>query len=354
MSTRKRNTHSLHNNQSGLVSILVSVILILIISLITTSFALLIRREQRQALDRQLSSQAFYAAESGINDAVKHIETSTANYTNCGDFTAGNSNLGNGISYTCVLVNQTPDSLEYGSIETSESTVVRVEAPSTIARIRISWQATDGSDEFATGSDYNLPQSNVASEDDSLKGGTGLIRATLIPIQSGTIRRADLERDSQTVFLYPKAKDAGDAAGAIGSWNAVSNNQSAQGAFVDGKCDSANASVDTPRACNVDITGLNGLSGGTNVFYVRLKSVYKASQVTIQAFSPGSPGTRLNLVGTQAVIDATGKSNDVLRRLQVRVPITTTYEYPDFAVETASDVCKQLLIRPTGATNLCP
>src|ERR1039458_10050844 len=63
------------DDQSGFASIVIASVIILVLSLITVGFAQLMQREQRSALDRQLSSQAYYAAESGINDAVSAINS---------------------------------------------------------------------------------------------------------------------------------------------------------------------------------------------------------------------------------------------------------------------------------------
>ena len=57
-------------NQDGLVSIIIVVILMIVISIIVLSFAKVVRNEQRQTLDRQLSTQAYYAAESGVNTCL--------------------------------------------------------------------------------------------------------------------------------------------------------------------------------------------------------------------------------------------------------------------------------------------
>jgi Tfp pilus assembly protein PilX len=57
------------DKQAGMVAIMVTMILMIVISLIVVGFAQISRRNQRQALDRQLSTQAFYAAETGVNDA---------------------------------------------------------------------------------------------------------------------------------------------------------------------------------------------------------------------------------------------------------------------------------------------
>jgi hypothetical protein len=53
-------------------------------------------------------------------------------------------------------------------------------------------------------------------------------------------------------------------------------------------------------------------------------------------------GGNIQLPGTQAVIDATGKANDVLRRIQVRVPLNADYSYPEFGLETTNAICKDL------------
>lgn len=103
--------HSLKQNQHGIVSIFVAVMFVLITSLITTSFAFLMRREQQQVLDQQLSTQAFYAAESGVNDAVKALETGgLGDITQCGQQIGTTSKeLATGFQrYTCILVNTTP------------------------------------------------------------------------------------------------------------------------------------------------------------------------------------------------------------------------------------------------------
>ena len=49
--------------------------MIVIISLIVLGFAQLARRNQRQTLDSQLSTQTYYAAESGVNAALRIVRS---------------------------------------------------------------------------------------------------------------------------------------------------------------------------------------------------------------------------------------------------------------------------------------
>lgn len=336
----------LRNQESGLVSIIVAIVFITIIALITTSFALLSRREARQALDRQLSTQAFYAAESGINDGIKAALAGTPNKENCDDtkdLNAAKSNLGNNLSYTCVLINQNPTSLEYSPISNQEGKTVKISAQTNIGSLRISWQDAEldpsDSTSFATNGLHLLPQEGSPN---SFEGHTGMLRTTIIPI-TNSLSRDSIIYNSQTLFMYPLA----GAASTAGSYD-YANSPTNQGEFVDGQCNGAN----TPRYCNVVITGLSPYA--TKTIYLRLKGIYRNASVTIQAYA-SNEGTSvpLKLNDGQYIIDATGKANDVLRRVQVRVPINTEYNVPDAALQSADSVCKKLLINTTKTTDLC-
>lgn len=337
----------LRDQESGLVAIVVAITFITIMSLIATSFALLSRNEQRQALDRQLSTQAFYAAESGINDAIEAIRDESVSIDDCSDTASlnptGTSSLGNGLSYTCVLVNEQPTNLEFGPVTADDPTTVKVQAApgsGPIRTLRISWQDFDGGNIFATNDTFLLPQASHNAQDlNSFANHTGILRTNVIPVTS-TISRQELIDNTQTLFLYPKAGNAGTA-GSIG----YQTGQSTQGSFVSGNCNRNNTSAQFPRFCSVDVTSLPD----ANSFYVRLNGIYQSSGVTIQAFGAGGSNDPLTLVGGQVIIDATGKANDVLRRIQVRVPVETKFNTPRGALQTMDSICK-LISQSTTTT----
>lgn len=346
----------LHSNQSGLVSIIVALTFIIIITLITTSFAFLSRRELRQVLDRQLSTQAFYAAESGVNDAIAKIQQNPINIDTCNntETTIGaDQSLSDTLSYTCVLVDENPPTLQFGPIETNSSKLARIQAENSgdnIHTIRISWEAANNAsiNMFANNTRHYLPQLEFNQNNSgSYANHTGIVRADIVPIpRTGGMTRTTLARDAQTVFLYPlRAEPANQP---VNTFTATTNENN-KGAFVDGRCNAGNV-PNLPRRCNVDITGLNNIQG-TNVFYIRLKGLYQPSNVTIQAYGAG--GTRLNLGKSQAMIDATGKANDVLRRIQVRVPVETSYRYPEDPLVTTENICKLLSISNGVVTDSC-
>ncbi len=108
-------------NEEGFAAIVIAMVLIVILSLLTVGFAQLMRHEERSALDKQLSSQAYYAAESGINDAAAVISNNPlVSKTTCGPTTGVGSLFPNnvvgvntGSSYPCLLIDPTPLTLDY-------------------------------------------------------------------------------------------------------------------------------------------------------------------------------------------------------------------------------------------------
>ena len=112
-------------NERGFASIVIALVLITILALITIGFAQLARREQRSALDKQLANQAYYAAETGINDTIKSLPAIAAagdsvDPKKCLDTSkfSMNSTLNqtNGVYYTCVLVDLKPPNIQYKNV----------------------------------------------------------------------------------------------------------------------------------------------------------------------------------------------------------------------------------------------
>jgi Tfp pilus assembly protein PilX len=71
----------IQNNQDGMASILITILMMIVVSLVVLGFSQVTRTEQRESLNRQLSMQAFYAAESGINDAYSVISSDISTNT---------------------------------------------------------------------------------------------------------------------------------------------------------------------------------------------------------------------------------------------------------------------------------
>jgi len=330
---------TLNKNESGLASIVIAILIVIILSSMVFGFSQIINREQRQSLDKQLSSQAFYAAESAINDATKAIseqnfivdKTDCAPYPSGGGPAAlsGNSNklTGDGnVKYTCLLIDQKPSTLEYKSVRTDHAVAFPVAAAdgSAISSVSFSWRSTEkGYDQFRGSSDRAFSTSGSWNS-------TGLLRVDIVSVGAGNFDRTNLENGAKTFYLYPNA-------GGDGVTPTTIPYGSESGAIVNGACGPA-SSGDAAK-CNVQITGLPGVKS-----YVRLISVYNPVSVSIKATN--SAGVPVNdLKDAQTDVDATGMAGDVVRRINVRIPRQST-DLPDFAIASMDSLCKKFLVRP--------
>lgn len=353
---------SLKDNQQGLVSFVVTIIVMLILSLIVLGFARLGRREQRQSLDRQLNTQAFYAAESGINDTLDYINTNleapgfVEEKDDCDPLPGYNPVISTEgpIEYTCVLYDSTPPEISVSSTDDTDKDVVLIQSSGAqvIQEINFYWQDKDGGASVAGCPNIiaGLPVNWPATCE------TGILRLDLVPF--GTVgpttnpSRTNLIDRQMTAFLYPMT--GADTTVDYTSASGLSN----QGRMVQGGC---NAAAGKPRLCRVTVTGLGVL--GSDRFYARLKGIYGSSAVTITL--DGVVGVGENIIETknyQVKIDSTGKANDVLRRVQVYARINETLITEaarqilgnGFAVQTRDTVCKRAAVAPPNILLFSP
>ncbi|HUC89837.1 MAG TPA: PilX N-terminal domain-containing pilus assembly protein [Patescibacteria group bacterium] len=327
--------------QEGMVSILVTIILLIVISLIVLGFAQIARRNQRQAVDRQLSTQAFYAAETGVNDARALIKaaissgTAVPAKTDCtngsGATAAFYSSLNptlsaaNNVSYTCLMVDTAPVSLRYDDIG-SPSTVLPVQSDNgvNLDKIQLTWQTKDGTSTPVTGCPNSASGVFSSTSVWTASGcGYGILRFDLVPT-GGTLTMGGLQDNTMTSFLVP-VTSGGSSSVAYPAASPASRN-----------ANNRVATTCTNSGCTMTITGLTA-----SQYYMRLTSIYK--DVKLQISATDSSNNQLKLQGAQAMIDSTGKAQDILRRIQVRVALTASggNQLADYAMETTDSVCKR-------------
>jgi len=350
--------NDIRKNEDGLVAIVVSMMFIIILSLVVVSFSFFMRTEQQQILDRQLSTQAFFAAESGVNDYIAKILNG---YTPSGSGCVappeqvGDSNA----SYTCVIINQEVSSIEYGEVSVNHSKVINLDSTTApIYRLEISWEPTAGNlvsdvNNFGTSAEgsSHLPTSHISG---TFADFIGIVRANVIPYNAGSTSRNALTNASKTYFLYPRQADPSQALASRTnrqidySETSITDSGNGDGAIESGQCAVVPSNANIPRQCSLDIIKIN-----SDKVMLRISSIYQDSAITIKAFD--SSGNQLNLVGAQAEIDSTGKANDVLRRIQVRIPLDNKINFPEHLIQSGDDFCKRLIVTPgEKADDKCP
>lgn len=340
----------LRNSEQGIVAIMTTLVLMLVISLIVLGFAQIARRNERQALDRQLSTQAFYAAESGVNDARKVMSDAIAagqqvrDKNECtGSGTAGfyagldpDIDPARNVKYTCLLVDASPKTLSYNDIGTT-STIVPVisEDGSPISRIKLDWQSKQATGNPAAGCPTTAV--NVFAPATNWNCGYGVLRFDLVPT-AGTANMDGLQSNTMTTFAVPLSSGGVTQVPYPATVPANTTNTNNR---IGVRC--------TNAGCSLEITNLS-----QNNYHLRITSLYK--DVALQVSALGATGSQLEITGSQATIDSTGKAQDVLRRIQVHVPLrsSSTNELSDYAIEMNGSLCKRYAIMSGFISNQTP
>jgi hypothetical protein len=351
-------------NEDGFAAIVIALTLIIVLSLVTVGFADLMNDNQNQATDRQLSNQAYYAAETGVNDAAQALVSSdhdpnlfdngNGGKKTCKPFSGdtdglGSNQVGNNSLYSCLLIDLYPSELAYGDIDTTPR-VIEVNAynsdsgqtPASIDTLAFSWKGTKSNGNFLPTSGNGSYCSTLTSQGD-WPADTGMMKITIIPINTGStslLTRSDLINNEMVAYLCPSS------AATSGNWTTADYNQpnlnsgANTGIIVQGDCNIGS----TPNYCNARIGGLDTFNSST--FIVAIQSIYQANALNIDAYGGVSGGSALNIGGAQTVVDSTGDSQGIFKRIEARIPDHNNYDYPAAAVQSMSGICKQLAVAP--------
>ena len=330
------------SSQAGFAAILVTLIVVGLITLMTIGFLQVVSREGRDSLDRQLSTQAFYAAETAVNDAQQLMRSNdliTAK-TECDVSGPGwNPELSAGIEYTCVLTEMDLEELYYQNIGIDRARGIRLNAVDTggsvteIGQVNLAWRTrqpdVDSPPLGASGSQF------PPAGDNSGFGPHGLapvLRVTITPLSGpNALHRQSLVENTYTTFLRPTS----DGSNATAAYEAGATNVASQGTIQQVDCNSGDM-------CNFTIRDLNF----TNAL-LTVRAIYGEAELTIDSDSD------IRFRGEQVIIDATGRAGDVLRRIQVRLSDDGGAQVPPFAIEAAAGICKDYEIGASSSSVEC-
>ncbi len=400
--------------QNGMISMITVTLMGLILTIVTTGFLHIITRNQRQANDAQASLQAFYAAETGIEDAKRAINLrqrdivngtkyvkfdASANIntnpegsnTNCepaqtqtgtpvaADLPANVNRLdGNGnVEYTCQLIDVHPDTLNY-DIRAFEQRVANLQVSSgSFSSIKVTWEPLR--EDTTAHTMVNNAPADYAQLQPVTGWGTLMamlkLQLTTVKKPSGAgLTRDQFQRNERTYFVSPVdggtgsinvtycSFDSSDACGADTAYNT---------GVQPGKCSSVGGRI----LCEVTFKLQQPVAVGTTtvggtvaqdidanfISKLQITSLYQGAHVEVQLLDGAAVQETAN---AQALIDVTGRSGNVFRRLRVHYPLSNdSFPFPTFGVQSAEDICKLLDVRPsnpatpaTGGviTNTCP
>ena len=336
------------HNQKGIVSFMVTIIMMLVISLIVIGFTQVANRARRDALDRQLSAQAFYAAESGVNSAVKTMETAMISgdikkQDSCvgADYTPPTLN-GTDVMVTCMLVNPVTNKITSSAAQ-NISTIVNVigthddgQGHENPDELTFSWSPATPSPVIAG---CNTAFGSAAFP--TTGGGCqwGVLRIDLFRYNNGAFPNMNADDFAgKTMTVYAKPTTSGSSTVNV---DFLSNTVVASASYSAGKFS----------------TTLNITNGaGNQNYYVRMSMLYRDSP-TVEITGKNPSGGILYFKNAQATIDVTAKAQDVLRRVRVKYPLGIGKDVAaiPYAVASGETICKKLTyINNTNIENSCP
>lgn len=329
-------------DESGFVAIFTVLIIMSVLALISIGFSNITRRAQRRTLDNQQNTQAFYAAESGINDALAKLAiTPTYNKTTCKDSADGfNYTLDSelDVGYTCLLISTDNPSLEVTGVPVESSAPPKILDMNTstgqpVKSFDVTWSSASGS--------ATIPSTLGLTPLSGWTGLLGMVRMDITPVDfardATAFNRDSLALKGYSFFLYPTTNVSAS------NTNTVFNGSADQNGLVFVKC----ASSTPPCVAHMELG--NPVAGK---YKIRISSIYSSVNVTINN-GVDTDNNATNWVGGQAVIDVTGRAGDIFRRIQARVRLSRSGVSSSYALESATSICKRLEAAPgTGGTTV--
>lgn len=326
-------------NQVGASAIMFAMAFIVVISLISLGFATLARRDQRATLDKNLSSEAQLAAESGINSVVDYIKTNpTANKADCATVPTGYNlpQFGtDGPQITCVTWDITPN-----------------EAVKSLAPYE-TWSFVDPAPMGYTILSFSSDSGDVYNIDGHVEG-----RLSSMPTLQGDklpiIKVAEVTQNDVIETQYPKVEifylvpnQAGlggttiDQQDYLGADPPKSVNTNGNAAVYGVKCDN--------KECTVRINGYPfPRTGGGNAPRMFFFQAIGSNPANIKYQNADNSWNVVTdgIKGIQTKVDVNAKAQDQSKRLVSYISMQTTLSstwHPWFAV-LADSLCKDIKV----------
>jgi Tfp pilus assembly protein PilX len=328
-------------NQSGASAIMFAMVFIVVISLIAIGFATLARRDQRAALDKNISQEAQLAAESGANSVKEYIKTKLANNETpltksaCSDANpAGyvSPSLSGGPQITCITWNVAPSIAEktLGAYET--------------------WSFEDTQ---PTGTTYITFSSSNGDAYGSTLGRRSLpnLESGKLPIiKVAEVSKADLSNSEtpkvEIFYLVPANNNNGTLTTvSLDDFSGPQDNDQGNAVAYGINCLSG---VCRARINSYPFPG-DGNGNSPRLFFFQ---AIGDKPVTI-TYSDTEDGTGGTVTGVQAEVDVNVKINDQTKRIRARIPFENQTWQPWFAA-LANQLCKDIRVDGSNTNGKIP
>ena len=375
------------HNESGLVSIFSVIFFMIFMSVIVVGFIRIMGDEVRQTTDNDLTASALVSAQSGAEEGKRILlycmsaglsaperarcdralnssecDTAIEEFRSVPGVGLNVDNPEPGVyegivstqsdyqqRYTCLSIIPDTETVEEINIPDGSSRLIPLTATGAFNQVTFSWHNKDPSrDGVAT---LGVPRYNSSKQEWNVANLPAMMRLQFIPYpKTGAINLDTLETASRTVFVGPSGNSTvtSESLASNDPRRPDPNNRAASNTLISG-CDS-----NEQYLCSITLTFDGSLPDtSSNNYMLRVTSYYRGAHVRL---SLANSGTTVNFDNVQPLIDVTGRTNDVFRRIQTRVAFEGDYFMSQYGLSSGSDICKQMTITNDLATsrNNCP
>jgi type II secretory pathway pseudopilin PulG len=344
-------------NQRGAVAMISVVIFSILITILVTAYARTIVSQQRNAINYDLSTRAYYAAESGVQDAIRALKTDASlldvgqptckSGTNTFQPNTSNGSLGGSedYGYTCQIISTVSEKIP---VNTGTGTsIVRINPfKLDVAQdydLVITWASGSGVEKTARPS-----VEGKLFPDTSAWSGSGyypVLRTTFISMgDTGPVSRSNIK---QNVYFLNPAEAADSSIGLT-----PEQTQDSSTVVRDAVC----SNIECKATFKVNSSTFAG-----KALYLATNSIYeKGVLANLQIID--SSGENVDLVGF-AEIDVTGRAGNVFRRVKQVVDMSggdrANYienTFDSAALVVGDGICKLFTVgnTPNQYVNNCP
>lgn len=385
-------------NERGGVSIFVVIFTALMVTIVTSSFAQLMVRNQQQASANDLSQSAYDSAMAGVEDAKRALVAlrecendkdtgcvnnirSALNSLSCqslegagvvafdadGEVKIGSEEQNQ--AYTCVKVTlETPNYADTG-ISAGVPVVIPLKSTESFDSIRLWWfskkdltEVSSADSEDGTPAEVavlpvpnesTFPNNALLADGEEAgswpKYAPALMRAQLIQFKKGEIDLKEFNKkgtsNARTLFLYPRSFLAGDNEQSFGDDKRRSDDTRNFPVAV--KCDPTFEAFGG-YACYTEIS-LPDPEGGTpedREAYLQLQTYYQQTTSFKVELVRGT--TSVNLDEVQPQVDSTGRASSLFRRVKANISLRNDgidLTFPDAALSiSGGGLCKNFFV----------
>lgn len=381
--------------QSGAVSIFSVIIAMLLMSVVTISFIRIMTSDQNRATGNDLAQSAYDSAQAGVEDAKRALvwyteqckisdaacsaAVNAINSSVCNAGIRAGTGMGTGEgeiivqqstqvdasggsidealdqAYTCVTMQLATEDY-VAPVPAFKSILVPLVADKEFKTVTIEWFTADDLPSRTT--PVTLSSSSSPPKGLFTRANWGNARPSLLRTQfmqvgpQFTLLSFDTttgsgQSNANTVFLYPTTDGNRSA-------ELIAHDIRAQGDQEPGRGEATSTPLPTEcktaiaaggYSCKIELSLPNPVGASNRrdaTAYLRLTPFYNATNVRVTL------GGGAKFYGVQPKVDATGRANNVFRRVEARVDLyDTSFPYPEAAVEVANSFCKDFGVTDT-------